>query len=109
MSGTVSAAVTLTSGTYVNPTAATIVSSQYSATGVYGPADSGTLTNQGTIAGAVGFDYALNRFGFPGGDGVNLQGNVSATNTDTGVIIGGAGGYGYSDVNRRGAEGGRGA
>jgi hypothetical protein len=105
-------AVTLSLGRSPHDVAAdtTILTTIASAIGVYGPADSGTLTNEGTIHGGAGLDpFVLSPdYVLPGGDGVYLLNGVTATNT--GAIFGGAGGPGNTDGGPTpGGAGGRGA
>ena len=93
ISSTVTSTVTLGSGLYPSPL--TVIGSgdvavtAFLAIGIYGPADSGSLINDGTVTGAAG--GTRNSGPANGGTGVDLFGGSTATNS--GTITGGVAGY----------------
>ena len=91
ISGTITSTVTLGSANYPSPLTITgtgdIAITSYGGAGVYGPAGSGTLINDGAIAGGKGIEG-----GGIGGAGVSLRNGSTATNV--GTIAGGGGGNG---------------
>ncbi len=103
ISGKVTNTVTLGSASYPSPLTVTgignVTISFYSGTGIYGPASSGTLINDGTVTGGVG-SIASNFFGGTGGTGVRLLSGTTGTNS--GTITGGAGGYSTQDAGAGG-------
>jgi Hint domain len=94
ISGTVTSTVTLDSVTYPSPLTVTstgdVAVSAFSAIGIYAPAGSGTLINDGTVTGGAGTVGTSGRFGGNGGTSVELLSGSTAVNN--GQISGGAGG-----------------
>ena len=101
ISNTVTSTVTLGSALYPSPLTVTgsgdVAVTAFSAIGIFGPADSGTLINDGKVTGGAGgtrYSGAAN-----GGTGVELLSGSTATNI--GTITGGAAGYNEIGVGGR--------
>jgi hypothetical protein len=112
ISGTVTSTVTLGSVTYPSPLTVTntgdVAVTAFSAIGIFAPAGSGTLINDGRVTGGAGSAGAggsvSGSYGGNGGIGVDLLSGSTATNN--GTLTGGAGGSSATGYGLRGGEGG---